>query len=102
MSEAKLPPKVFISYRRDDTSAYAGRLSENLGNYFGVDQIFMDVFSIEVGDEFPEAIEKAVTDCDLLLAVIGKQWLSSPRWSPKTGHVGSLENRPYRSSRSGR
>jgi len=77
MSEAKLPPKVFISYRRDDTSAYAGRLSENLGNYFGVDQIFMDVFSIEVGDEFPEAIEKAVTDCDLLIAVIGKQWLSS-------------------------
>ena len=35
-------PPLFISYRREDTEAYAGRLHETLARQFGPDQVFFD------------------------------------------------------------
>ena len=43
---------IFINYRRDDGAAYAGRLSERLKEYFGEDQVFMDILTIEPGLDF--------------------------------------------------
>jgi hypothetical protein len=69
--------RTFISYRRDDTAAYAGRLYDRLVDHFGESQVFMDVDSIEPGDDFIEAIRDAVGTCDVLLVLIGGQWLTS-------------------------
>jgi hypothetical protein len=72
------PPagRVFISYRRQETSHLAGRLYDRFASRFGEDQVFMDVDTIELGDDFAHAITQAVSTCEILLAVIGPQWLS--------------------------
>jgi hypothetical protein len=41
--------QIFISYRRDDTSAWAGRLYDRLINRFGSNMIFMDVDNLAPG-----------------------------------------------------
>jgi TIR domain len=68
--------RVFISYRREETAYPAGWLFDRLANRFGRDQIFKDVDSIELGDDFVEVINSAVGSCDVLLALIGDQWLT--------------------------
>jgi hypothetical protein len=68
--------RIFISYRRDDTGGYAGRLFDRLSTHFGRGNIFMDVDTIEPGLDFVRAIERAVGSCDVLLALIGQQWSS--------------------------
>ena len=67
---------IFISYRRDDAAAHAGRLSDKLREYFGKDEIFMDIDNIQPGEDFVEVIEQAVGACEILIAVIGRSWLS--------------------------
>ena len=67
---------VFISYRRQETAPYARLLREELGRHFGAEQVFMDVDSIEVGVDFAEAIQQAVAGCEVLLALVGSQWLT--------------------------
>lgn len=66
---------VFISYRREDSAAYAGRICDRIENAFGSQHVFMDVEDIAPGSDFTEAIEKTVGGCDVLLAVIGPRWL---------------------------
>ena len=68
---------IFISYRRDDTSAYSRLLYERLGQEFGQELVFMDVETIrEPGADFVDAINAGVEKCTVLLALIGKDWLS--------------------------
>ena len=67
--------KIFISYRRADTEGYAGRIYDRLSASFSEDKIFMDVSDIDPGEDFVELIENAVSSCDVLVALIGKQWL---------------------------
>jgi hypothetical protein len=69
--------QIFISYRRQDSSAWAGRLSDHLSNHFPANQIFMDVDSVDLGEDFVKTIEETVGSCDVLIAVIGKDWLTS-------------------------
>ncbi len=74
---ADLPPvRVLISYRRDDTAGHAGRLYDSLSERFGREQIFIDIAAIEPGVDFSETIAREVGSCDVLLAVIGRQWLT--------------------------
>ena len=68
--------RIFISYRREDASDAAGRLYDRLEAEFA-DSVFMDVDNIPPGADFVEAIDRAVGDCDVLIAVIGKKWLSA-------------------------
>jgi len=68
-------PKTFISYRRDDSSGHAGRLYDHLTGHFGQGQVFMDVDAIQPGLHFVEVIQAAVSACDVLIAVIGSDWL---------------------------
>jgi TIR domain len=67
--------QIFISYRRDDSSAWAGRLSDHLVTNFPRSQVFMDVGNLDPGVDFVEAIETSVSRCEVLIAVIGKRWL---------------------------
>src|SRR5215469_12426095 len=66
---------IFISYRREDSCAYAGRLYDHLVDRFGKDRVFMDVDSIGPGDDFIEVLQNTVSSCDVLIAVISKRWL---------------------------
>ncbi len=70
-------PGIFISYRRDDASGHAGRLFDRLAQRFGPDSVFMDVTDIAPGEDFARVIEDSVGIADLLLAMIGPQWLSA-------------------------
>jgi TIR domain len=78
MTEAAGPSvgRVFISYRREETAYAAGWLFDRLVDRFGRGQIFKDVDSIQLGDDFVEVISTAVGSCDVLLALIGDQWLT--------------------------
>ena len=76
VSTPRTPGRIFISYRRDETDFPAGWLYEHLAAHFGPDQIFKDVDSIELGDDFAEVIADAVGACDVLLVLIGAQWLA--------------------------
>ena len=67
---------IFISYRRDDTEGQAGRLFQQLRESFGEDMVFMDVATIEPGVDFRKAIEKNTAACGVLLALIGRDWVS--------------------------
>ena len=69
--------QIFISYRRQDASYPAGRLYDNLHNRFPKNEIFMDVDSLKPGIDFVQTIEERVGACDVLVAVIGKHWLSA-------------------------
>ncbi len=75
-SAAELTGRIFISYRRDETAYPAGWLFDRLVQHFGTAQIFKDVDSIELADDFVEVITRAVGSCDVLLALIGDQWLT--------------------------
>jgi len=77
MTATKRPQKgcIFISYRRIDTSYAAGRIYDRLVAKFGEDAIFMDVDTIEGGTDFVKVLEDAVRSCDVLIALIGRQWL---------------------------
>src|SRR6185295_19219173 len=76
-SSAKPFSGIFISYRRDDSSGHAGRLFDKLVDRFGKDRIFMDIDTIEPGEDFVKVIEEAVASCEVLIAVIGRSWLST-------------------------
>ena len=67
---------IFISYRREDTEGHAGRLFRDLAERFGKELVFMDVTGIEPGRDFRRVIEQQVASCGVLLALIGKDWLT--------------------------
>jgi hypothetical protein len=68
---------VFISYRRDAGAGYAGRIADTLVEHFGEDKVFRDIDSLEPGLDFAEAIERAIESSEVLIAVIGKNWLTA-------------------------
>ncbi|MBM4262440.1 MAG: toll/interleukin-1 receptor domain-containing protein [Deltaproteobacteria bacterium] len=68
---------IFISYRRDDSAPYAGRLYDRLCARFGADRVFMDVDGIPPGVDFVAHIGAKVASCDTMIAVIGKKWLEA-------------------------
>ena len=69
-------PRIFINYRRDDAAGDAGRLYDALIARFGTGPVFMDIDTIQPGADFAEVINQAVGSCDVLVTVIGKNWLS--------------------------
>lgn len=69
-------PTIFISYRRDDAAANAGRLFDWLVRQFGREHVFLDTDKIAGGDEFPRVLAERLAATDVLLAVIGPEWLT--------------------------
>lgn len=68
---------VFLCYRRSDTSGYAGWLFEHLVAYLGRENIFRDIDSIPSGADFADLIDRTLTACEVVLVMIGKDWLSA-------------------------
>ena len=77
ISSAGRDARIFLSYRRDDSAGHAGRLRDALAAHFGAERVFMDIDSIGYGDDFVEAVEKAVGSCAVVVVVIGREWLSA-------------------------
>jgi class 3 adenylate cyclase len=69
--------KVFICYRRDDVAGHAGRVHDRLQAEFGRDLLFMDVDSVPLGIDFVKHLREAVAKCEVLLVVIGANWLDA-------------------------
>ena len=69
--------KIFINYRRGDDPGFAGRLFDRLEEAFTADRIFIDIDNIEPGLDFVRVLEDQVDRCDVLLAVIGPNWLTA-------------------------
>jgi hypothetical protein len=69
--------QVFLSYRRGDVGGYAGRLADALLQRLGPNSVFQDVVAIAPGQDFTVAIDRALDDCDAVLAVIGPGWLTA-------------------------
>jgi hypothetical protein len=69
--------QIFISYRRDESRWSARSLCDRLAARFDRNQIFMDIDTIGLGEDFVKTIEETVGACDVLIAVIGAHWLTS-------------------------
>lgn len=69
--------RIFISYRREDSAGYAGRLADALERRFGAGNVFRDVDDIAPGEDFVHSLHAALAECDVLIPVIGPHWLSA-------------------------
>lgn len=67
--------RIAISYRRADSSAMTGRIFDRLVARYGKDSIFIDVDNIPLGVDYRRQIEATWQQADLLIAVIGPQWI---------------------------
>lgn len=78
MAEGSL--KIFLSYRREDCGGHApalvGRIYDRLSAHYGESNVFMDVDAIPPGVDFTEHIDQAVEQTNVLLAVVGPEWVS--------------------------
>src|SRR5262245_9804281 len=69
--------KILLSYRRADSAAIAGRIFDRLVARYGATSVFMDVDNIPFGTDFREHIRETLQASDLLVAIVGPQWLGS-------------------------
>jgi TPR repeat protein len=67
--------RIFISYRRDDAPGDARGVYDRLERQFGEASVFMDVNNLRAGQRFDRELDKALSQCDALIAVIGPRWM---------------------------
>jgi TIR domain len=68
-------PRAFISYRRADTGGVAQRLADELRRRLPRFEVFLDLHT-KPGEDFVDVLEHELSTCDVLIALIGPQWLS--------------------------
>lgn len=73
-------PKIFVSYRRQDSAATSGRLRDHMATELGDDRIFLDVDKIGIGEDFVSAILTEISSAQVMLVMIGRDW-SDPNGS---------------------
>lgn len=71
-----MPDQIFISYRRDDAAYVTGHINDLLRKEFGEESVFTDVDNIALGVDFRAVLDESVSQCQVLLAVIGDNWLT--------------------------
>jgi hypothetical protein len=69
--------RFFLSYRRDDSAGFAGRLADAIEARFGAGSVFRDVDDIAPGEDFVHALDRQLRTVDAVLVVIGPRWLDS-------------------------
>ncbi|MCP4676976.1 MAG: TIR domain-containing protein [Deltaproteobacteria bacterium] len=74
--KANTDHSVFVSYRRDDSKHVAGRLVENLDRRLADNQVFYDVDSIPFGVDFRTHISERLSNCRIVLVLIGSSWIN--------------------------
>ena len=68
-------PGVFLSYRRNDSGGWAGRLRDHLVLRYGEDRVWQDVDDLTIGSDYLPQILKNIAAADAVLIVIGPHWL---------------------------
>jgi DNA-binding XRE family transcriptional regulator len=68
--------RIFVSYRRDDSADICGRIYDQMEPKYGRDNVVMDVETIPLGVDFRPVLTEEVDDCDVMLVIIGRQWLT--------------------------
>jgi hypothetical protein len=74
---------IFVSYRRDDSRDIAGRLVDRLRQEYSEEQLFLDIDGIPAGANFDAVLAERLKACDVLLAMIGPQWVNAKDASGK-------------------
>lgn len=74
---SELRSAFFLSYRRDDSAGFAGRLADALEHAFGPGSVFRDVDDIRPGEDFIHTIESQLRDVGAVLVMIGPHWLAA-------------------------
>lgn len=71
--------RIFISYRRDESEYQAHRLQSELAPYFDApeEEIFIDIDNMPLGVDFVDHIAQKVAQAEVVLAIIGKGWLTA-------------------------
>ncbi len=72
-----MPTNIFINYRKDDSKWPTQALYNELLKYFSKELIFKDSITIEPGEDFDLSINNALAKCDVLIVIIGKNWLGA-------------------------
>jgi len=65
--------KIFISYRRADSTYLIGRIRDRLMTAFGDQSVFRDLDDIHAGVDFRTVLEKETNACNLMVVIIGPQ-----------------------------
>lgn len=68
-------PRITISYRRGDSLGITGRIFDRLATRYGRETIYRDIDNVPVGVDFRSHIRKALSETDVLIAVVGTKWL---------------------------
>lgn len=74
-----MPKRVFISYRREDTAAAAGRVYDRLSRLLSKPNVFFDVSAIAGGEDFVQRIASEIAKSDAALVFIGDKWLEKTK-----------------------
>jgi TIR domain len=68
--------RIFLSYRRGDSRHQTARMRNELKN-LGFTHLFMDTSDTQPSERWDETVLKHLEDAQVVLAVIGPQWLAS-------------------------
>lgn len=68
--------RLFVSYRRADSEASAGRVADALARQFGKARVFLDTGSMPLGPAFMRVLETELARADVVIVIIGKSWAS--------------------------
>jgi hypothetical protein len=68
-------PRIFVSYRRDDTLGFVEALDDCLRQDLGSRNVFRDLHDIHAGDRFAERVVEEIAHSDAMIAVIGPAWV---------------------------
>lgn len=82
VSDKRPPQRIFISYRRSDCQPQANGLYDGLRFRLPSAHLFMDIEAMPAGVDFEEHIRAEIEVCDLVLVMIGDNWLDR---LPETG-----------------
>ena len=78
--------EIFINYRREQTTASASHLYDNLRLRFGKDAVFLDTRrTVPWGTYWDEKLKDALENCETLVALIGPRWSTWERSPGKPG-----------------
>lgn len=66
--------KVFVSYRRRDSSYLAEPIRMAIDGRFGEGSAFLDTVHIESGADYRQRLERAIREADCMLVLIGPNW----------------------------
>lgn len=74
-------PRAFISYDHRDRSDIARPLAEHLSSRMCT--VWYDEYSLRIGDDLRESIEKGIKECKKCILVISPNFLSNRGWTKK-------------------